>query len=221
MENVIYENESILVATEDDNNDNFVENSDENSIVENENPNESSSILRVVDYFSSLPTWQIILYCAILIYAFILPFLFIRDAKKIKEKKAFKKKYEEKNAYDHYSTSDNSGYSYSSGNNYSNNSYGNTNNGYGNYSNSYNNNQSNGYNNYNNQSNNYNSGASSSQPVNPFSNKFEGKTPDEARKIYLKYMKAFHSDTGDGSDDEDVKQINAAYDEYKKAHGIK
>jgi hypothetical protein len=34
-------------------------------------------------------------------------------------------------------------------------------------------------------------------------------------------MKAFHSDTGEGSDEEAAKQINAAYDEYKKAHGIK
>jgi uncharacterized iron-regulated membrane protein len=77
-------------------------------------------------------------------------------------------------------------------------------------------------NNYSNQNDSsYNSGASSSQPFNPYANKFDGKTPDEARKIYLKFMKAFHPDTGDGSDDEDVKQINAAYDEYKKAHGIK
>jgi curved DNA-binding protein CbpA len=33
-------------------------------------------------------------------------------------------------------------------------------------------------------------------------------------------MKNFHPDTGDGSDDEEVKLINAAYDEYKKKHGI-
>jgi uncharacterized iron-regulated membrane protein len=76
-------------------------------------------------------------------------------------------------------------------------------------------------NNYSNQNDSsYNSGASSSQPFNPYVNKFDGKTPDEARKIYLKFMKAFHPDTGDGSDDEDVKLINAAYDEYKKKHGI-
>jgi hypothetical protein len=169
-----------------------------------------------------------------------------RKAKKA-QKAAFEQKYAEKNAYDHYSSgsssSGNSWYydfddndpdfrafirkmideqGHSGTTAYFRNLYAyyRATTGKTTYDGTYTRNDDNSYNNYNNQSNNYNNTASSSQPTNPFADKFEGKTPDEARKIYLKYMKAFHSDTGDGSDDEDVKLINAAYDEYKKKHGI-
>jgi hypothetical protein len=106
------------------------------------------------------------------------------------------------NLYQWYGSWDNY-YAAMSGQNSNQNNYNNSNNGYG-----------------NNQSNYSNSDNSTQESANPFADKFEGKTPDEARKIYLKYMKAFRSDTGDGSDDEEVKLINAAYDEYKKSHGI-
>jgi hypothetical protein len=197
MKDIIYENESILVTTNDDNIEEEVA-----ATSHAEALNESKSKTKNEDWLTDLIIPNIVFYVSL--------FFIIKVIRKIRKKKAqeaaFERKFAEKTAYDHYSTGGtNTGYSDNSYDSYSN----------------QNGSEYGGYNNYSNQNNSsYNSGASSSQPTNPFADKFEGKTPDEARKIYLKYMKAFHSDTGDGSDDEDVKQINAAYDEYKKAHGI-
>jgi hypothetical protein len=221
MKNVIFENESVLVSVDEE----TAETSAETGEAEETEATTLSGYDENVQFLSKHPIINIFIrptdkagsfeatnWFALLIIIPIIIIIFIKKAtnKRKAQEAAFEQKYAEKTAFDYYSTGDmNTGYSnssYGSGSSYD--SYSNANNS--------------GYNSYNDYSNNnYNSGASSAEPFNPYANKFEGKTPDEARKIYIKYMKNFHSDTGDGSDDEDVKQINAAYDEYKKAHGIK
>jgi hypothetical protein len=245
MGNVIYENESILVATNEDE-------------LSNESDSETSHITSDADFINavieevSLPGIIINVVFYAIVIALIVKAVKKRKAKKAQEA-AFEQKYAEKNAYDNHSSNNYSSGSSSSGNSgydFDDNdpdfrafirkmideqghsgpieyyrklyAYYRATTGKTTYDGTYTRNDNNSYNNYSNQNDSsYSSGTSSNQPTNPFSDKFEGKTPDEARKIYLKYMKAFHSDTGDGSDDEDVKLINAAYDEYKKAHGIK
>ena len=86
---------------------------------------------------------------------------------------------------------------------------------------SYNSNGQSEYSNYNNEENNYNgrsSGANNTQTNSEntyFQSMFNNATPEQAELVYKKLVKVYHPDMPSG-DEEQMKMLTAAYEQYKQ-----